>query len=326
MRPMIQVQPVENETVWNERIKTNGGHPLQLWGWGSVKAAHGWRVDRVEIVEGTKVIAVAQLLIKQLPKPFNALVYIPRGPVFMTDNAGAAREALTAYCKRTYQPVAISAEPDTVSEKPWQGWRRSKNRILLARTATLDLTKPEDELLSVMSKKTRQYIRKSAGENIEVTTATSLTDIEECMAIYKATAQRAGFALHTDEYYRDIFIHLKQDSPVYVARHKGRVVSFLWPIVTPEVAFELYGGMNEEGQNLRANYHLKWSVIQTMRSQGIRRYDVNGLLNDGVTTFKKGFIPEETIMSGTFDKPLSPFYMVYAGLLPAVKRLVQKIR
>lgn len=236
------------------------------------------------------------------------------------------RDALAQYVKRTYRAVALTAEPDSTGELHWKGWRRSANRILLARTAVMDLTRSDEELLAGMSKKTRQYIRKSAGEGIVVTTAQSLADVDACLAIYKQTARRAGFALHDDAYYHDIFTSLGEASPVYMAKHAGNVVAFLWPIVTPDIAFELYGGMNDEGQRLRANYHLKWSVIRTMKEQGVRRYDVNGLLNDGVTTFKKGFIPEETDMSGTYDKPLSPLYPLWSMLLPQVKRLVHRLR
>ena len=190
----------------------------------------------------------------------------------------------------------------------------------------MDLTKSDDELMAVMTKKTRQYIRKSAGGGIEVVRATTTKDINECLAIYKQTAQRAGFALHDDTYYHDIFTKLGNNSPVFLAKYQGRVVAFLWPIVTPEIAFELYGGMNDGGQVLRANYHLKWTVIQQMKQQGVKRYDVNGLLNDGVTAFKKGFIPDETQMCGTYDYPMSPLYSLWSTVLPAAKKLLQKVR
>lgn len=318
---MTDVVKHEDKQTWDAFVKENHGHPLQLWGWGEVKAAHGWKVDRVQVGKGG-----AQLLVKQLPKPFGPLVYVARGPfgTLMTD--ARHRHQLVNYVRKTYHPTVLSVEPDTTRRIDWKGWGKSNNRILLARTATMDLTRPEDELMADMSKKTRQYIRKSANERITVVKAETLRDIDECLAIYKQTAKRAGFALHDDAYYHDIFTSLGDDSPVYMARYEGRVVAFLWPIVTPKVAFELYGGMSDEGQQLRANYHLKWSVIGEMKSQGVRRYDVNGLLNDGVTAFKMGFIPEETMMSGTYDMPMSSLYPIWNLVLPAVKKVAQRLR
>lgn len=318
---MTTVVTHDKSETWDELVKAHGGHPLQLWGWGEVKAAHGWRVARIQVGQGG-----AQILIKRLPKPFGPLVYVPRGPFGSLLTSEARRGELVHYVKTTYKPTVLTVEPDTKGKLAWKGWRHSTNRILLARTAEMDLTKSEDELMTLMSKKTRQYIRKSAGEGIEVVKAENIDDVNECLAIYKQTAQRAGFDLHGDDYYHDIFTKLTEDSPIFIAKYEDRVVAFLWPIVTPEVAFELYGGMSDEGQALRANYHLKWYVIREMKRLGIKRYDVNGLLNDGVTTFKKGFIPDETMMSGTYDKPLSPLYMAWSTLLPTAKKLVRLVR
>jgi lipid II:glycine glycyltransferase (peptidoglycan interpeptide bridge formation enzyme) len=318
---MTDVMTCTDRSEWDELVRTQSGHPLQLWGWGEVKAAHGWRTERLRIGQGG-----AQLLIKPLPGPLGPLVYVPRGPFGAVLNDESTRSRLLAHIKRTYHPTLVTIEPDTIGELAWSGWRKSAHHILLARTAVLNLTKPDEELLKVMSKKTRQYIRKSAGEGIEVSTAQTIKDIDDCLAIYKQTAQRAGFALHGDDYYHDIFTNLGEDSPVYMAKYQGNTVAFLWPIVTPEVAFELYGGMNEDGQRLRANYHLKWSVIQAMKTRGVGRYDVNGLLNDGVSAFKQGFIPDETMLSGSYDYPMSPLYVVWNTFLPMAKKIARMLR
>lgn len=318
---MTNVRRHDDAAAWDQLVRETGGHPLQLWGWGEVKAAHGWRVERIQVGKGG-----AQLLIKRLPKPFGPLVYVARGPFGSVLTNKRDRQALAVHVKTTYKPTLLSVEPDTTEPINWKGWKSSSNRILLKRTAVMDLDRNEDDLMADMSKKTRQYIRKSGGEGLNVKIAETKADIDECLAIYKQTASRAGFALHEDQYYYDIFEKLGDDSPVYMAMHEGRAVAFLWPIVTPAVAFELYGGMSDDGQRLRANYFLKWSVIQAMRARGVKRYDVNGLLNDGVSAFKQGFIPEETQMSGTFDKPMSPLYPVWSVLLPAAKRIVQKFR
>lgn len=318
---MTSVTKIDTREEWDDLVRKYDGHPLQLWGWGEVKARHGWRVERMQVGQGG-----AQLLIKPLPRPFGPVVYVPRGPFGAVLQTAEDRAQLERYVRERYKPTLMTVEPDTIGELDWSGWKKSNNHILIARTAVLDLTLGEDDMLAVMTKKTRQYIRKSGGEGVVVEVAKIRADIDECLAIYKQTARRAGFALHDDEYYHDIFAQLGADSPVFVARFEGKVVAFLWPVVTPEVAFELYGGMNEEGQRLRANYHLKWSVIQEMKRRGVKRYDVNGLLNDGVTTFKKGFIPEETMLSGTYDKPMSPLYPVWSTLLPTAKKILRKFR
>src|SRR5690606_1611683 len=107
---------------------------------------------------------------------------------------------------------------------------------------------------------------------------------------------------------------------------EGRVVAFVWLAMTREVAFELYGGMNEEGKKLRANYTLKWEAIRRSKEWGVSVYDMNGLLNDGVSEFKRGFAGHETLLAGSYEKQLSPLYPLWAKGLPAVKKLIRFVK
>lgn len=322
---MTEVVTCSDQSEWDEYIVENGGHPLQLWAWGEVKAGHGWKAERIFIEGNGKKIGAAQLLIKPLPSIFKALTYIPRGPVAAKDNREVVLEALAGYVKKVYGGVAVTIEPDWEEMPHLQGWKKTTNTILIPRTLILDLGKTEDALLADMTKKTRQYIRKSA-QDIEVRRVKSREELQECMRLYKLTAQRAGFALHDDQYYYDIFDKMGDFSPVFGAYHQGRMVAFLWLAISGETAFELYGGMDDTGQELRANYTLKWQTIQTMKKWGIERYDFNGLLNDGVSTFKQGFANQETMLAGTYDKPLSPLYEVWNRGLPLLKKILRVLK
>jgi lipid II:glycine glycyltransferase (peptidoglycan interpeptide bridge formation enzyme) len=63
-----------------------------------------------------------------------------------------------------------------------------------------------------------------------------------------------------------------------------------------------------------------------MKKWGLRRYDMNGLLNDGVSTFKQGFADHENMLVGTYDMPLSPLYLVWDKALPLGKQLLRKLK
>ena len=323
---MTTVQICEKQTEWDVEILARGGHPLQLWGWGQVKAAHNWQVSRVFVYSGDQIIGAAQLLIRPLPKLFNALVYIARGPVCDKQDREAVLDALADHVKITYSAVALTVEPDWEEMPDIDGWHESTNTILIPRTLILDLQQPEDELQAAMTKKTRQYIRKSASEDVEVRKVKNREELDACLAIYKQTAQRAGFALHDDQYYYDIYDEMGDHSLVMAAFHKGEPLAFLWLAISEATAFELYGGMNDLGQQLRSNYTLKWQTIQLAKKWGIERYDFNGLLNDGVSTFKQSFARHENMLIGTYDKSLSPLYVVWDKGLPWAKKVIRKIK
>lgn len=323
---MTSVEVCDRQEDWDREVLSRGGHPLQLWGWGKAKAAHNWSVDRVIIKRDGKTIGLAQLLIRKLPRPFNNLVYIPRGPVGASKEMRDVLGALARYAKGKYKAVALTIEPDW-TEMPTVGkWVNSTNTILIPRTLILDLTKSEEDLLADMAKKTRQYIRKSGSEQIEIRKVKSREELDGCLGIYKETAKRAHFGLHGDQYYYDIFDKLGENSPVFAAFSNEKPIAFLWLAISEETAFELYGGMDDEGQRLRANYALKWYAITTMKRWGIKRYDFNGLLNDGVSTFKQGFASHENMLVGTYDRALSPLYVLWSKGLPTAKKLVRAIK
>lgn len=326
---MISLQPAANREEWDDYVLENGGHPLQLWGWGETKVQHGWRAERLLAYDMDKnILGGAQILIRKLPWPFKALVYVPRGPITTPENTADFLVALSNYAKSQYRGVVLTIEPDWV-ELPTlpKGWSRSENTILIPDTLILDLNKSEDELMAPMAKKTRQYIRKSAGaEGLEIRQVKSKEGIAQCLQIYQETAARAGFALHGDDYYYDVFTNLGDASPVFAAYIDDQPVAFLWLAISSETAFELYGGMNDQGQELRANYALKWHAIRKMKEWGIARYDMNGLVSDGVSNFKRGFADHESKLVGTYDKPLSPLYVIYAKILPLGKKLVRAVK
>lgn len=319
---MIEVKKCNDQTKWDNYVLEKGGHPMQLWGWGEVKAAHGWRADRVFVCDGEEVVAAAQLLIRHLPWPLKNLVYIPRGPVATSDDYAFLND-LADYAKQKYQPVAMTIEPDWTDVNLPSGWRRSKNSILMSQTIILDLTQSQDELLADMAKKTRQYIRKSAIKTVEVRQVKDRAELTACLDIYKQTAKRAGFSLHADQYYYDVFDKLGDHSPVFAAFQNGQPLAFLWLAISQLTAFELYGGMNLEGQHLRVNYALKWHAIKTVKRWGIARYDLNGLLEGGVSSFKKGFASHQDQLIGIYEKSLSPFYWIWDKGLPLAKILVR---
>ena len=326
---MIELQKCADKEQWDEYVLEHEGHPLQLWGWGQVKAAHGWTAERVfayDTDQEDKIVGAAQILIRKLPLPFRSFAYIPRGPIGELLFRNEFLDALSLLVKRDYRSVALSVEPNSFEFDPPAGWKRSANKILSPETILLDITKSENELLSDMAKKTRQYIRKSAAEGITIKQVHTRDELEECLRIYHQTAERAKFNLHADQYYFDVFSLMSDHSPIFAAYLEGKPVAFLWMAISADTAYELYGGMNEDGQRLRANYALKWHVMRKVKEWGLSQYDFGGLVVGGVSIFKQGWATQETSFAGTFDKALSPTYGLWSKGLPKAKAILQKIR
>jgi len=336
---------VTSREEWDTFALDNGAHPLQLWGWGQLKASHGWVADRyflVEnnrageaenglqaIVEPTKVLAAAQVLTRKLPYPFRAYSYIPRGPFGNLENHVFTDKLLgliAADVHHDYRSVALAAEPDCQHFSWPHSWRPSPRPILSAETIQLDLSKSEDELQSDMAKKTRQYIRKSGGENLEIRTVRSQAELDAVLKIYQGTAHRAHFRLHGEQYYRDVFTQMGENNVIFVSLLGEKPVAFLWVALSATSVYELYGGMTNEGAELRANYALKWHAIQKMKEWGLETYDFGGMIEGGVSNFKQGWAKEPTTLVQIHEKPLSPLYNIWIHGLPAAKKIVRLLK
>lgn len=324
---MIVGKNCTEQALWDEVVHDLDGHPLQLWGWGELKAAHNWHAHRVLFTdENEVVVGAAQILVRPLPGPFRRLCYVPRGPVWHTGRERDVLAALTTYARQHLPGTVLTVEPDDESVVFPAEWRQSPNTILIPQTLILDLNKTEEALQEVMTKKTRQYIRKSSREGLIIRQLHDPEEIRKCLVIYHETAARAGFSLHDDTYYYDVEQYLGDSSVLFAAYEGDDPVAFLWIAISSATAFELYGGMNTRGQELRANYMLKWHAITKCKGWGITRYDMNGLLNDGVSTFKRGFADHENTLVGTYDYPLGPLYGVWTKGLPMVKKLIRLVK
>lgn len=321
---MIELQRCSDKEQWDDYILENGGHPLQLWGWGQVKTGHGWKAERVFAYDDEEIVGAAQVLIRHLPTPFRSFAYVPRGPLVGGARSTEFLNALAGLIKRDHRSVVLTVEPDEAEFEVPDGWQRSINRVLPAETVLLDLTKSESDLLADMAKKTRQYIRKSAAD-VTIKKVKNRDGIDICLDLYTQTSKRAGFNTHDRQYYLDVFLQMQDHSPIYLAYDGEEPVAFLWLAVSEKTAYELYGGMNERGQELRANYALKWHVMKKVKEWGLERYDFGGMVAGGVATFKQGWSADTTLFVGTFDKPLSPLYAVWAKGLPLAKKTIQNI-
>lgn len=322
---MNVVTQIESQNEWDGFVEEYNGHPLQLWGWGEVKSAHGWKALRLKVENGETQRGGAQILVKRLPAPLGALVYIPRGP-FGTDT-DEILEALVQYAKKHIRAVCLRIEPHSETMTLPERWQKTDSTILIPQTLILDLNKTEEELLADISSKRRYDIRKSTKDVTRLEVEKGSEALEEVLRVYQATAKRAGFPLHELQYYRDIATMLGDHSVIIGARdEKNELVAFTWFAVSTEVAFELYSGITPEGQKLRANYALKWYAITRMKEWGVKQYDFNGLLNDGISDFKRSFASHDNLLIGTYEYPLSPWYVLWSKGLPLVRSVLRTIK
>jgi len=320
----MQLIEITDQNIWDDFVSQSPfGHPLQLWAWGEVKKKNGWMPVRLGVQNGDQLEFAVQILFWNIPKTSYKLAYVPRGPVIdplSGDVANLFKEI--AWVAREHGAIQLKIEP------AWQGvqlgseWKKSKDNVLLAETYVIDLTQDTEVLLGNIQSKARQYIRKSEREGVTIRRVMDVAELSKIMDVYRDTAARAKFALHSDEYYRALLDKGSKHNYLLVAEKDSHVVAFVWILAAGSTAFELYGGMTREGAKLHGNYALKAHATQMMKAEGYTLYDFNGRLNDGVSHFKSLWGAAETDWVGSYNLPLKKVhYAAWQVAWPIGKRL-----
>ena len=69
-----------------------------------------------------------------------------------------------------------------------------------------------------------------------------------------------------------------------------------------------------------------WRSVEIAQQDGLTRFDLNGLLNDGISDFKRSLANHDDEMVGTLDVPFSALYDAWDRVLPVAKRAVRSLR
>ncbi|MDR2748790.1 MAG: peptidoglycan bridge formation glycyltransferase FemA/FemB family protein [Bifidobacteriaceae bacterium] len=316
----LQIEQVYDLVQWDKIINSLEGHPLQLSNWGELKAKNQWSVNRIAIYDSGKIISAVQILTRKLPFPFKAISHIPRGPIIKKGESEIKiLNQISKWIKTNLRSIAIICEVDflkgqfSYSSK----WSISKTPILFNKTLIIDLNLANEKLYSNLNRKNRNHIRHAEAAGVKVKIAKTKKDVEAALSVYKKVAARAGFALHNDSYFYNAFE--LGIGPLYIGYIENKAVSFLWEAQSNKTCFELWGGANEEGQKAYANNLVKWFAICNMKKNGVSRYDMNGLLNAGITNFKKSFEKREDVLVESHTLILNPLYYLYTLSYKALK-------
>ena len=297
----------------------------QLWEWGELRRAVGWRPIRLVVGEGDaggRPVAGAQLILRRVPVVGWALAYAPRGPIGTLDEP-EIRDALVAALRRLGGREGIATlkvdpevEPQTAAgaallAAPWRGARL----LQPPRTRVIDLHADEDALRAEMHRKHRQYVSKAerAGVRVERFDGTAPPEVigpalADFNRIYRLTADRAGFLIREAAYYERVWATFAPGRRVRLsfATLDGERVATLFHFTCGPRAIETYGGMTDAGAESRANYLVKWRAICDFRAEGFAVYDMWGIATGGIAKFKAGFGGRELEYVGLRDLPLQP--------------------
>lgn len=325
---------------WDAFVEANGlGSYLQLTAWARVKAVNGWRARQMLDPDAG---AGAQVLLRR-PGPFPwSFAYAPRGPVLSSwDEPSVARftELARERLRGAGRPSHLRIDPEieagagrdeggAVTDALRRAGWSTAGPIQPVSTRVIDLAADEDALWGDLRKKWRQYVNKARSGGVRIVDADA-SRLDEFYAIYRETADRAGFLIRALSAYRDVwdaYAPAGRARLLFAELPDGTPVATLFLVRAGTRVVEPYGGMTEAGADSRANYLLKWEAIRSSKEQGATTYDLWGLAHPGIAHFKTGFGGREIRYIGAWDLVLDPLGRRTYSVAQAARVRIERAR
>jgi len=292
----------------------------QTWAYGAVR----WgRINLSHLVLKRKgdVVAMAQLRIVRPTKLNFGMAYLRWGPLchrrgreldseITTGMAHALREEYVRRRRLLLQilPNAfVGTQRGALLHSAFSRFtQEASTPANTYRTFVLDLAPSLDQLRKNLDKKWRNQLTRSEKNGLTVIADSSTGTYEIFCRMYAQMLKRKAFETTVDV---EEFGQIQESLPetqrmrILICEQNGVPVAGIVVSAMGDAGIYLLGATSDDGLNSKGAYLLHWTMIQWIKENGFKSYDLGGIdpeSNPGVYSFKKGF-------SGADMSQLSPF-------------------
>lgn len=291
----------------------------QTWSYGAVR----WGVQNLShlvLKRNDEVYGMAQLRIVRPARLNFGMAYLRWGPLchrrggeLDTETVSCMARALHEeyVCKRrlllkVLPNAFVGSLRGTLFQSAFSGFTQEpRTSANTHRTFNLDLTPPFDQLRKNLDAKWRNKLTQSEKKGLKVIAGNGIDEYRIFCRMYHEMWKRKAFETTVDV---EEFAQIQQDLPeqlrmrVLICEQSGTPVASIVTSAMGDSAIYLLGATSDDGLSAKGAYLLQWTMIQWLKENGIKWYDLGGIDpegNPGVYSFKKGF-------SGTDVSHLTP--------------------
>lgn len=335
----LEIRKNINQESWNGFLSQFPDfNPFpQSFVWGDILLSEGKEVERLAVLEGEEIIAVATVVYEKLLFGWK-YAFSPKGPVFKMTNdqfpMTNVMELFSNYFKEK-KCVFWRIEPNVNLQSEIKNLKLAKVKdVNPSNTLLLDLNKSFEELLAAMHSKTRYNISLSKKKDLRVEERKDLNIFWDLM---NKTGQRDEFRLHEKNHYEKV-LDSELASQVIIYFENKPIATGVFVRFGQTFTY-LYGASDHEHRALMAPYLVQDFGLNKAKNLGCKYYDFFGIApvkkgeNDewvydnnhqyaGVTRFKLGFGGEYTVSPGTYEFILNKVLYVLVNLLKKFRKIL----
>jgi len=286
----------------------NDANFYQTWSYGGVRWGAG-SLSHLVLKRKGEVVAMAQLRIVQPTKLKFGMAYLRWGPLcerrdqpldpeVFTRMAQALRQEYVERRKLFVRVLPNAFLGATRAEVFQAAFANFSPEPLTAdntyRTFVVDISPETSELRKRLDPKWRNKLSGAERNNLRLIVGSGINEYRTFCQIYRNMRDRKAFETTVDvEEFGRIQEELAEQHrmQVLICEDRGTPVAGVVASAMGDSAIYLLGATSNEGLKSKGAYLLQWTMIQWLKENGIRWYDLGGIdphRNPGVYTFKKG--------------------------------------
>jgi lipid II:glycine glycyltransferase (peptidoglycan interpeptide bridge formation enzyme) len=305
----------------------------QTWSYGAVRWGSK-NLSHLVLKRSGEVVGIAQLRIVR-PTRFNfGMAYLRWGPLCHRRERELDADAVLSVSRALHEEyvckrgLLLQIIPNAFVDSPraaifksafsvFTPDRRTASRAY--RTFVLDLALPVEQLRKNLDKKWRNQLTRSEKNGLKIVAGNGADEYRTFCRMYNEMWKRKAFESTVDI---EEFKRIQEDLPethrmrILICEQDGVPVAGVVASAMGDSAIYLLGATSDDGLNAKGAYLLQWTMIQWLKENGIKWYDLGGIDpegNPGVYSFKRG-------LSGTDVSQLTPLVACNSVLSSAVVR------
>jgi lipid II:glycine glycyltransferase (peptidoglycan interpeptide bridge formation enzyme) len=277
---------------------------------------------------------MAQLRIVRPTRLNFGMAYLRWGPLSHRRGSALDPEAAVAMARALFEEyvckrrLLLQVLPNAFEESPrgelfksvFSSFRQEAGIAAnLYRTFILDLAPAIEELRRNLDAKWRNKLTQSEKKGLKIVAGNGIAEYRIFSRMYHEMWKRKAFETTVDV---EEFGRIQESLPetqrmrILLCERNGVPVAGIVTSAMGDSGIYLLGATSDDGLNARGAYLLQWTMIQWLKENGFKWYDLGGIDpqgNPGVYSFKKG-------LSGADMSHISAFALCNSVLSSAVVR------
>jgi CelD/BcsL family acetyltransferase involved in cellulose biosynthesis len=304
---VMQVVATSDRAEWESLFASVAfPHLPQSFAYGEAKRAKGWHVTRVKFLEGSRVVAICQLLQLRI-LGLTLLTRINRGPLFIdAEPAPGTVRAVYALIRRKWgrfyrslflmAPALPGGEASHLLLKEL-GFRLRHDFAWVS--GRIDLRQSEDVLWASLASSFRNRLRNAEKAGATLRIGNDAATLDWMIHRHNQNMRDKQFKAVDGKFIRALREAAPEDMLVFQLVVGGEPVAGMSVARFGSRVEYHTGWFGERGREVNAGNFLMWKIITEMKRRGCTEFDVGGLApNSGYSKFKRTMHPTEFRLAG----------------------------